>query len=203
MANWLKLLYVLVIALLYVPMVFLGANVFFPKFTGSESYFQPVKECYPRYSVAEECYSQYPAFPGLTPEQENAREQNVNACLAAKKQLQAEEQTRIDQCLAEQRAAEKAWNEERNVYNGWKYAAITGFNLVILILAILLPLADAVLMGVFIGTVVTAFAATVSYWDYARTKIGFVLMLITFFVVIFIVNKWARKLLQQQKLKKK
>ncbi len=27
--NWTKLLYVLIIVLLYVPMVFLGANVFF------------------------------------------------------------------------------------------------------------------------------------------------------------------------------
>ncbi len=38
--NWLKFLYVLLIVLVYVPMVFLGANVFFPKFTGSDAYYQ-------------------------------------------------------------------------------------------------------------------------------------------------------------------
>jgi hypothetical protein len=175
MANWIKLLYVLVIALLYVPMVFLGANVFFPKFTGTESYFRGTEECYP----------QYPPSAKMT-----AEEQQVST---------AAQQASINECLARARVAEQAWNEERNVYNGWKYSLITGFNLVILVLAILLPLTDAVLMGVFIGTVVTAFAATVSYWDYARTKLGFVLMLVTFFVVLWIVNKQAKKLLQKKK----
>jgi hypothetical protein len=174
MANWLKLLYVLVIALLYVPMVFLGANVFFPKFTGTESYWRG----------AEECYAQYAPNAQMT-----AEEQKV---------MTAEQQAKTNECLAKQRVAEQAWNEERNVYNGWKYSLITGFNLVILVLAILLPLTDAVLMGVFIGTVITAFAGTVSYWDYARTKLGFALMLVTFFVVIWIVNKQAKKLLKKK-----
>ncbi len=178
MVNWLKLLYVLVIALLYVPMVFLGANVFFPKFTGSESYFRGTEECYP----------QYPPSAKMTPEEQQA--------------IAEAQQARINECLAKQREAETAWNAERSEYNGWKYAAITGFNLVILILAVLLPLVDAILMGVFVGTVVTAFAATVSYWDYARTKTGFILMLITFFVVLYIVNRQARKIMQEKQKKK-
>ncbi len=175
MANWIKLLYVLVIALLYVPMVFLGANVFFPKFTGTESYWRGAEECYPQYAP------------------------NAQMTAEEQKTMTAEQQAKTNECLAKQRVAEQAWNEERNVYNGWKYSLITGFNLVILVLAILLPLTDAVLMGVFIGTVVTAFAATVSYWDYARTKLGFVLMLVTFFVVLWIVNKQAKKMLQKKK----
>jgi uncharacterized integral membrane protein len=178
MVNWMKLLYVLVIALLYVPMVFLGANVFFPKFTGTESYFRGTEECYPRYPISEK----------LAPVEQQA--------------LAEEQQAKINECLAEQRVLEQQWNEERSVYNGWKYAAITGFNLVILLLIVFMTFTDAVSMGIFFGTVVTAFAATVSYWDYARTKIGFVLMLITFFVVLFIVNKRARTLIES-KLKKK
>jgi len=175
MANWMKLLYVLVIALLYVPMVFLGANVFFPKFTGTESYWRG----------AEECYVQFPPNAKMTAEEQQA--------------IATAQQDKTNECLARSRVAEQAWNEERNVYNGWKYSLITGFNLVILVLAILLPLTDAVLMGIFIGTVVTAFAATVNYWDYARTKLGFALMLITFFVVLWIVNRQAKKLLQKKK----
>jgi hypothetical protein len=174
MANWLKLLYVLVIALLYVPMVFLGANVFFPKFTGTESYWRG----------AEECTLQYPPNAKMTAEEQQT--------------IAVAQQEKTNECLARARVAEQVWNEERNVYNGWKYSLITGFNLVILVLAILLPLTDSVLMGVFIGTVITAFAGTVSYWDYARTKLGFVLMLVTFFVVIWIVNRQAKKLLKKK-----
>jgi hypothetical protein len=178
MVNWIKLLYVLVIALLYVPMVFLGANVFFPKYTGSESYYQPVKECYPRYSI-----------PEKLPIEEQQK-------------LSKEQQVEIEACLAVQREEQKVWEEGRNVYNGWKYAGITGFNLAILLLIIFIAFTDAVAIGIFFGTVVTAFAATVSYWDYARTKLGFVLMLITFFVVLFIVNKRGKTFIES-KFKKK
>jgi hypothetical protein len=79
---------------------------------------------------------------------------------------------------------------------------MTAFNLVILILALTLPLQDAVLMGLFFGTVATAFGATVSYWEYARTKTGFILMLVTFFVVLYFVNRRARTFLQERKKKR-
>ncbi len=178
MVNWIKLLYVLVIALLYVPMVFLGSNVFFPKFTGTDSYFRGTEECYPRYPISEK----------LAPAEQQA--------------LSEEQQAKTNECLARMRVAEDRWNEERNVYNGWKYAAITGFNLLILLLVIFITFTDVVSMGVFFGTVVTAFAATVSYWEYARTKVGFILMLVTFFVVLFIVNKRAKSFLDSKSKKK-
>lgn len=175
MANWTKLLYVLVIALLFVPMVFLGSNVFFPEYTGSQSYYQPIKECYPRYAPSDK----------LTP--------------AEQQQISEQQQVQIEACLAEQRVEQAAWEAKRNVYNGWKYAAIIGFTLAILLLALFLPLQDAVLIGLFFGSVVTAFGATVSYWEYARTKLGFGLMLVTFFVVLFVVNKRAQALLGEKK----
>jgi hypothetical protein len=177
MVNWTKLLYVLVIALLYVPMVFLGSNVFFPKFTGSDSYFRGTEECYPRFAPSDKL-----------PVEEQQR-------------ISDEQQKQINECNERMRAQEKIFNDERAVYNGWKYAGITGFNLLILLLIVLITFTDAVTIGIFFGTVVTAFAATVSYWEYARTKIGFVLMLITFFVVLFIVNKRARTMIDGKKKK--
>lgn len=174
MVNWIKLLYVLVITLLYVPMVFLGANVFFPEYTGSDSYFRGYEKCGgPRFSPVE------------APEQ---REMDQEA---------------YEKCMEDNRAQEKAWNDARAEYNGMKYAAITGFNLLILLIIIFITLADAVTMGIFFGTVVTAFGATVSYWEYARTKMGFILMLITFFVVLFVVNKRARTLIEKKPKKRK
>ena len=35
----------LVVILLYIPLVFMGANVFFPEYTGSESYYYAYKTC--------------------------------------------------------------------------------------------------------------------------------------------------------------
>lgn len=177
MANWTKLLYVLVIALLYVPMVFLGSNVFFPKFTGSDSYFRGTEECYPRFAPSDKL-----------PLEEQQR-------------ISDEQQKQINECQARMREQERIFNEERSVYNGWKYAFITGFNLIILLLIVFIAFADAVTIGIFFGTVVTAFAATVTYWEYARTKLGFILMLITFFVVLYVVNKRARTLIDKPKKK--
>src|SRR3989344_9668150 len=39
-----KYIYTGIVILIYIPLVFMGANVFFPEFTGSESYYQP-EEC--------------------------------------------------------------------------------------------------------------------------------------------------------------
>src|SRR3989338_4795701 len=123
MVNWVKLLYVLVIAILYVPMVFLGANVFFPKYTGSESYFQPMKECYPRYAPSEK----------LAPEEQE--------------RISKQQQAEIEQCNAEQRVQQLAWEKERAVYDGYKYMAIAAFNLVIILIILFTQFKDAVTMG--------------------------------------------------------
>lgn len=161
--DWKKLLYVLVIALLYVPMVFLGSNVFFPKYTGTDSYFQPTENCYPY------------APEKLTVDEQRTLTEEQNAC------------------NARMRAEEKVWNEARAEYNGNKYAGIIGFNLLILLMALFVPWMEVVRIGLFFGAVITAFGATVSYWDYARSKIGFTLMVVVFFVVLWFINKWAKK----------
>jgi hypothetical protein len=165
--DWKKLLYVLVITLLYVPMVFLGANVFFPEYTGSNSWFQSTEDCYLKYP--------YPAAPGaITPAEQ--------ATLTAQQEA----------CNARVREEQKVWEEKRAVYNGNKYAGIVGFNLLILLMALFIPWMEVVRIGLFFGAVVTAFGATVNYWDYARSKLGFGLMVVVFFVVLWFVNKWAK-----------
>lgn len=165
--DWKKMLYVLVIALLYVPMVFLGANVFFPDYTGSNSYFQSTEDCYLKYPT--------PAIDRSTPEQQ--------ATISADQEA----------CNARVREEQRVWEEKRAVYNGNKYAVIVGFNLVILLLALFVPWMEVVRIGLFTGSVVTAFGATTSYWDYARSKIGFGLLIVVFFVTLWFINKWAKK----------
>ena len=113
---------------------------------------------------------------------------------SADRELADSQHVKTNECLVVQREAQKAWDAEHKVYNGWKYAAITGFNLIILLIAVMITFQEAVVMGLFFGTVATAFIATVSYWDYARTKLGFVLMLVVFFVVLFFVNKRQKSL---------
>ncbi|MEK6849184.1 MAG: hypothetical protein AABY01_01290, partial [Nanoarchaeota archaeon] len=101
-------------------------------------------------------------------------------------------------CNARVREEQRVWEEKRAVYNGNKYAAIVGFNLVILLLALFVPFMEVVRIGLFTGSVVTAFGATVSYWDYARSKIGFGLLIVVFFVMLWFINKWAKNDLKQK-----
>jgi len=172
--NWTKLLYVLVITLLYVPMVFLGANVFFPEYTGSQGHYRD-KQCYPPYPISER----------LAPEQQEM--------------ISRERQAEIDQCLTEERQERLVWEEQRAVYDGYKYMAIVGFNLVMLFIILFFTLKEAIIQGLFTGAVVATFGATIRYWDYARTKIGFALLLITFFVVLYFINKRQDALLPKKK----
>ncbi len=160
--NWTKLLYVLIIVLIYVPMVFLGANVFFPKYTGTDSYYQPDGfDCYQKYA--------YPEKPTSA----------ESTAISEKQQ----------QCQQEYLAGQRAWEEGKYAYEGWKYTFIALFNLAILLLALFLPkLQDSVTMGLFLGSIVSTFGATIRYFD-TRSKIGFVVLVVTFFAMLYFINR--------------
>ena len=162
--NWSKLLYTLIIVLLYVPMVFVGANVFFPEYTGTDSYYHGTEDCYLKY-------------PSPAPEKTLAAEQSI---AITEKQAQ---------CQKDFYANQQKWEQEKLVYEGTKYVFITLFNLLILVIAVFLPfLKDSVALGLFLGSVFATFGATIRYFD-TRSKIGFVLLVITFIVVIFFINR--------------
>ena len=162
--NWTKLLYVLIIVLLYVPMVFLGANVFFPKYTGTDSYYHgPYSDCGAKYP--------YPVDEKISETQRVAI---------------AEHQQK---CQEEYNKGQEEWEQGRLAYEGRKYVFIALFNLVILVLALILPkLQDSVMMGLFLGSIGATFGATLRYFD-TRSKIGFGILVVTFFVMLYFINK--------------
>ncbi len=162
--NWTKLLYVLIIVLLYVPMVFVGANVFFPKYTGSESYYQP---------YGTDCYQKYPY-----PVAEKAVGEAQTKAIAEKQEA----------CQKEFQTKQQAWEQEKLKYEGTKYVFIALFNLIILIMALFLPkLQDSVTMGLFLGSIAATFGGTLRYFD-TRSKIGFLILVLTFFAMLFFIN---------------
>ncbi len=159
--NWTKLLYVLIIVLLYVPMVFVGANVFFPQYTGSESYYQTPSDCYQKYA--------YPVDVNDVQREEISKKQ--------------------EQCWKEDNLLQQAWEKEKLAYEGTKYVFVALFNLLILLIALLVPkLQESVTMGLFMGSVVATFGATIRYFD-TRSKIGFIILVLTFAVVLFFINR--------------
>ncbi len=160
--NWTKLLYVLIIVLIYVPMVFLGANVFFPKYTGMNSYYD---------QAGTDCYYKYP-IPTAKATPEEA------AAINEKQQ----------KCNEENQAAQKVWEKEKNTYDGWKYVFIALFNLAIILFALFVPMQDSIVMGLFLGSIVATFGATIGYFQ-TNSKIGFGVLVVTFFVMLFFINK--------------
>jgi len=160
--NWTKLLYMLIIVLIYVPMVFLGANVFFPKYTGSNSYYQPGVDCYSKYPIP-------------------ATDKATSVEIAAMNDKQ-------QKCYEENIAAQKKFEEDKNKYDGWKYVFIALFNLAILLLALFVSMQDSIVMGLFMGSIVATFGATVGYFE-TNSKIGFGILVITFFVMLFFINR--------------
>jgi cation transport ATPase len=160
--NWNKLIYVLIIVLLYVPMVFLGANVFFPKFTGEESY----------YNYGTDCYGKYP--------------------LLADKVDSEEYKAIVDQqqnCMKEEQEKQKKFNDEKTAYDSKKYMFIVLFNLFVLVMALVLSmLHDSVVLGLFLGSTIATFASTIAYFE-TKSKIGFIVLVLIFFITIYIINK--------------
>lgn len=157
--NWTKLLYVLIIVLLYVPMVFLGANVFFPKYTGLNSFYNEP-----------DCYGKYP--------QPVAANENVSNAIMQRQQA----------CMQNYTANQKTFEQEKNTYDGKKYTFIALFNLILLLAALFIPMQDSIVLGLFLGSVISTFAATIGYFQ-SNSKIGFVVLVVIFIVTLFFINR--------------
>lgn len=152
--DWVKVLLALVVILLYIPVVFMGANVFFPKFTGSDSYYSSSKDC------------GYVSDP------------------TAAQPVYLQNQT----CYDEQQAAQRAFELEKNAYNGNKYIFMVLLNLVVLLFAFFVTLDESVIIGLFLGSTLTTFFATWTYFA-TKSKIGFVILVAVFFLTIYFVSK--------------
>lgn len=151
--NWPKALLALVVILLYIPLVFMGANVFFPKYTGSESYYQAYDPCtYPKGDTAAPVYVQN------------------------------------DTCYQEQQAAQKQFEEDKANYDSQKYIFIAVLNLIVLLIALFAHFDESVLIGLFLGTTLSSFFSTWTYFD-TKSKIGFGILFIIFFVTIYFITK--------------
>lgn len=144
-------------------MVFLGANVFFPKYTGIDSYYN---------QVGNDCYYKYPV-----PVADKATTEEI-AAINEKQQ----------KCNEENLVAQRAWEKDKNAYDGWKYVFIALFNLAIILFALFVPMQDSIVMGLFMGSIVATFGATVGYFQ-TNSKIGFGVLVVTFFVMLFFINR--------------
>ena len=158
--NWTKLLFVLIVVLLYVPMVFLGANVFFPEYTtgSGDSYYRGYEKC---------------NFPKAIPSEEYETELTED----------------YQDCIDASQEDEKEWKEIKNAYNGNKFVFITLFNLIILLLALFVTLFNSsVIMGLFLGATVSTFSATMAYFE-TNSKLGFGVLVVIFFLALFFISK--------------
>jgi len=161
--NWAKLFYVLIIVLLYIPMVFLGANVFFPEYTGSQSYYQGFSDCYMKYPYPEPAKLSEPQRVAVSEAQRKCQDENT--------------------------LAQRVWEQRKLQYEGMKYVWISLFNLGVVLLAVFLPkLQESVSMGLFLAAVGATFGGTIRYFD-TQSKAGFLILVTTFFLMLFFINQ--------------
>jgi len=176
MVDWTKFFYVLIIAVIYIPMVFLGANVFFPKYTGADSYYQ-YKNC-----PYDDCYQKFKYTPGISDQERTSLDVQVAACQKASSSAS-------EQCNKENNEAQIVWQKEKNQYESWKFVLVVSFNLIVLLIAAFLIMSDSVMMGLFLGSVVSTFVATIQYF-YTNSKIAFAVLVVLFaFMLVFISRK--------------
>lgn len=165
------------IVLLYVPMVFLGANVFFPQYTGTNAYYHGYTDCYGKYP--------YPAEPD-------------KLSVAARAVIDGNQR----KCNEDFQKAQEEFEQKKLSYEGRKYVFTSLFNLGILLLALFLPkLQDSVTMGLFMGSIAATFGGTVRYFD-TKSKIGFAILVVTFFAMLYFINRKKDNFLDWGKGKK-
>ena len=151
--EWVKILLALVVTLLYIPLMFMGANVFFPDYAGSDSYYPYYNDC------------------GMSKGQDASLVYEQN-------------QT----CMEEQQAEQKTFEDAKAKYEGNKYIFIVLFNLLVLLIAMFVTLDFSVIIGLFLGSTLTSFFSTWIYFN-TQSKIGFVILVVNFFLTLFFITK--------------
>lgn len=144
--KWKSVVFAVAIALLFIPMVFLGVNTFFPEADYSDCDSIPI--CGP--DAADDCLE--------------GRELTAQA----------------KECYEEQ-------DKIREKYDGSKYITIIVICLIASMI-MLVKLDKSIVFGLFTGIVITAFVGTIRYIS-SKSYIGFALLVVLFFVIIFFIQK--------------
>ncbi len=160
--SWSKLIYTLIVIFLYVPLVFLGVRTFLPEYSG-----------YYEYPVYKDCY-------GYAPYAEESK------CYDADEQTIMVEKR--DQCLAEQQAEQKQYDEEKRHYDTWKYLSVLGFAVLTLVLVMFLGFDVPIKVGLFVGSAAAVFIGTMQYFE-TESIPAFIVLLLVFGIVVYLIQK--------------
>lgn len=160
--SWMKLIYSLIVIFLYVPLVFVGVRTFLPEYT---DYYE-----YPAYK---DCYAYAPYV-------------ETNTCYSAEEQEKMVENR--DQCIEEQQADQKAYEEAKREYDMWRYLAILGVAVLTLVLMMFITFDTPIKIGLFIGSAAAVFIATMQYFE-TKSIPAFIVLLIVFCIIVFVIQK--------------
>ncbi len=138
-------------------MVFLGANVLFPEYSGSNSYYK------------DNCFEKFP------------------------RTVDVKENPQWENCMQNSEKERQEFESNKLTYEGTKYVFITLFNLLVLLLALFLPkIQNSIIIGLFFGSIIATFSATIRYFD-TNSRIGFVILVLTFFTMLYFINHKKNK----------
>jgi hypothetical protein len=154
---WVKLAYIALVVILYIPLVFIGVRTFLPDYTDYND--RPYNECY---------------FDRYSPELSVAEQEKV--------------QILSDECYEEQRVLQQVYDEEKRGYDVWKYLVVLGIVFVTLLLVVFVPLDSAIRVGLFVGSSISVFVATMEYFE-TESKLAFALLVVVFGLVLFVIQK--------------
>jgi hypothetical protein len=118
----------------------------------------------------QDCYQLHPGTKDMTDPEQQANQALINTC------------------LQQQDTERRAFDDAKNAYDGNKYAFIAIFNLIILVVAFFWKKDDSIMTGLFLGSVLSTFFSTISYFQ-TNSKLGFGILVVTFFMALYFITK--------------
>lgn len=161
--SWMKLIYSLIVIFLYVPLVFVGVRTFLPEYTD-----------YYTYPVYKDCYGY---------------NYDNTQCLSLEEKQEAMELR--DQCLADQQAEQKTYDDAKRDYDTWRYLAILGIAVLTLVLMMFITFDTPIKIGLFIGSAAAVFISTMQYFE-TKSIPAFIVLLVVFCIIVFVIQKRER-----------
>ena len=165
--SWSKLIYTLIIILLYVPTVFVGVQTFLPEYSDYEQGV-PYKDCY----LYTNLYN--------TQQQECRSEEEVHKAV----ELQ-------QQCVDEQQNEINVYKKAKREYDTWKYLSVLSMAVLTLILVMVLGFDVPIKIGLFVGAAAAVFIATIQYFE-TKSIPAFIVLLAVFCIIVYVIQKRER-----------
>lgn len=162
-----KIVYPLLIVVLFIPLTFFAANTIFPQY---KDYYDSYKPCYMPEAVKIQV------------------ENNDTTFSEVELQRRITDQQIFEKCQAEEEEKRKEYELFKEKYDVYRFFVVLALAIISLLVVLFITLQNEIITGLFIGSVLSTVIGLMTYFD-SSSWIALGLLVVVFVGVVWFMNK--------------